>query len=284
MTLTEVVPLVLKASIMLMILALGLTARPADLLYMLKRPRQLWRSLLSMYGVMLLLALLVSRLFQLGHTVTVVVVALALAPIPPLLPKKQTRAGGDASHAVGLVVAASLFAVFWIPLSIQLLQLVFGVSLLTAEAQVMTLVFINLLSPLIVGALIHQRWPLLAEQYAPLLAKAGGLVMLLVVLPILYMLWRPMLAQVQDGAFLVLALFILCGLFAGQLLGGPEPEDRTVLALATASRHPGVSIAIAHLNFPNDPAVLPVIGLYLILTLVLVPPWLKWRRRRIAQG
>ncbi len=282
MTPIELAPLILKASIMIMILALGLTARPADLLYMRIHMGQLCRSLISMYGVMLVLAVVISRLFGLSHTVVIVVVALALAPIPPLLPKKQTRAGGDASHAVGLVVAASLFAVLWIPLAIQILQLAFGIQLKTAETQVATLVFLNLLLPLVVGALIHQRWPALASRYAPILARIGVLIMLLVVVPVLVLLWKPMLGQLRDGTFVVLVLFIVCGLFVGQLLGGPDPEDRTVLALATASRHPGISMTLAHLNFPNDPAVLAVIGLYLILTLVLVPPWLKWRSRSAA--
>ncbi|GGP18849.1 bile acid:sodium symporter [Silvimonas iriomotensis] len=282
MALTEVVPIVLKASIMLMILALGLTARPADLLYMRAHPGKLLRSLLSMYGVMLLLAIIACKWFRFDHAVSVVILVLPLAPIPPLLPKKQTRAGGDASHAVGLVVAASLFAVIWIPVAIQLLQVVFGITLVSAEVPVLTLVFLNLLLPLAVGVLVHQRWPQLAAQWAPRLARTGGVIMLLVLLPVLYKLWHPMLAQLGDGTFLVLVLFIVCGLFSGQWLGGPEEDDRTVLALATASRHPGVSMAIAHLNFPGEPAVLAVITLYLLLTLVLVPIWLLWRKRNLA--
>ncbi|WP_229678723.1 bile acid:sodium symporter family protein [Silvimonas amylolytica] len=282
MALTEIVPIVLKTSIVLMILALGLTARPADLLYMRTHPGTLVRSLVCMYGVMLVLAIVVCKWFRLDHAVSVVILVLPLAPIPPLLPKKQTRAGGDASHSVGLVVAASLFSVIWIPIAIQLLQLIFDMTLASAEVHVLSVVFLNVLLPLAIGALVHQRWPALAEQWAPRLARVGGLILLLMVIPILYKLWHPMLAQLGDGTFAVLVLFIVCGLLAGQWLGGPEQDDRTVLALATASRHPGIAMAIAHLNFPDEPAVLAVIALYLLLTLVLVPLWLLWRKRGLT--
>ncbi len=49
------------------------------------------------------------------------------------------------------------------------------------------------------------------------------------------------------------------------LLGGPDPDDRTALALATASRHPGVALLIPTGNFPNQKLVAPAMVLYLIV-------------------
>ena len=40
------------------------------------------------------------------------------------------------------------------------------------------------------------------------------------------------------------------------LARGPDPEDRVVLALSTASRHPGVALAIATANFPQETSVM----------------------------
>ncbi len=69
------------------------------------------------------------------------------------------------------------------------------------------------------------------------------------------------------------------GLAVGHWLGGPDPNDRTVLALAAASRHPGVALAISSANFPGDEAVLPALLLYLLAATVLAIPYVKWRKR-----
>jgi hypothetical protein len=69
------------------------------------------------------------------------------------------------------------------------------------------------------------------------------------------------------------------GLITGHLLGGPDSEDRTVLALATAARHPGVAMAIASANFPEQKLAPAAILLYLLLSALLSIPYVMWRRR-----
>ena len=65
--------------------------------------------------------------------------------------------------------------------------------------------------------------------------------------------WRPVLYQlllvampavvslIDNGTLAAITAFILAGLAAGYLLGGPKPENRTVLALTTVSSHPVVA-------------------------------------------
>ena len=74
--------------------------------------------------------------------------------------------------------------------------------------------------------------------------------------------------------------FSLAGLAAGHLLGGPDPDDRVVLALATASRHPGVALAIASANFPGQKLVPVAVLLYLIVSAIVSIPYLTGRRRQ----
>lgn len=61
MTLDDLIPLVLKTSVMMMIFAMRLTAVPADLLHLLRRPSKLLRSLVSMYGVMLIVSVAICK-------------------------------------------------------------------------------------------------------------------------------------------------------------------------------------------------------------------------------
>jgi len=96
---------------------------------------------------------------------------------------------------------------------------------------------------------------------------------------------------IGDGTLLSLAAFALIGYFVGYFLGGPAPEERSVLALATASRHPAIAVAIAQANFPEQKLAIPAIVLYLIVCGVvtsLVPKLMKTTRtpaeaaRRVA--
>jgi BASS family bile acid:Na+ symporter len=202
-----------------------------------------------------------------------------LAPIPPLLPTKQIKAGGDTSYAVGLIVAASLFSVAWIPLAVRILQGVFHMPLEASSEQLASIVFLNILTPLACGALIRRFAPAFAQRIKPTLVRAGNLLLLAVVVAILYRMWRPMFSEIGGGTLAALLVFIIVGLVSGHVLGGPDPDHRTVLALASASRHPGISMALAHLNFPNEKSVVAVVALYLVVSTLVALPYVAWRRR-----
>ena len=60
---------------------------------------------------------------------------------------------------------------------------------------------------------------------------------------------------------------------------GAEPEDRPVLALATASRHPGIAIAIAQTNFPQQKLAMTAVILYLLVNAIVAIPYLRWIKR-----
>ena len=89
--------------------------------------------------------------------------------------------------------------------------------------------------------------------------------------------------MIGHGVLVVLALFTLVGVAIGHFLGGPNPDDRTVLALATGIRHPGLAMAIASVNFPDQKvAVLAVVVCHVIVGLILSIPYLIWRKRSHA--
>lgn len=279
MSLAELVPLALKTSITLMVFAIGLTARPRDLIYLFKRPGRLALSLTAMFLVMLIVAVAICRFLDLPRPVEIVVVALALSPIPPLLPKKQAKAGGDASYAVGLLVAASLFAVLWIPLALSALAGLYHLPLHSSTGHLANIVFQRILLPLTAGAVIARFAPTFAGWIQPAFARTGSLLLLAAVLPILFKTWHPALLQVGGGTLLALAAFVLVGLVSGHLLGGPDPDDRTVLAFASAARHPGITMSLAAINFPQEKSIVAVVLLYLIVSAVLTIPYIAWRKR-----
>ena len=104
--------------------------------------------------------------------------------------------------------------------------------------------------------------------------------MLLVVafVPVLIAQWRAIVALVGDFTLLATVAFVLVGLAVGHFLGGPDPDQRTVLALSTATRHPAVAMAIAH-DAHDKHAVLAAILLILLVGGIASVPYVQWRRR-----
>jgi BASS family bile acid:Na+ symporter len=63
-------------------------------------------------------------------------------------------------------------------------------------------------------------------------------------------------------------------------MGGPHPDDRLVLALSTASRHPAIALAVAKANFPEEPRLGATILLYLLVNAIIGILYLSWHKRR----
>jgi BASS family bile acid:Na+ symporter len=82
---------------------------------------------------------------------------------------------------------------------------------------------------------------------------------------------------------LAIAVVVAMGLAAGHWLGGPNPDDRTALAIASSMRHPGVALAIARLNFPEDRLVPAAVLLFIIVNMLITLPYGMWRRRARAE-
>ena len=90
------------------------------------------------------------------------------------------------------------------------------------------------------------------------------------------------LSLLGNGSVLALAAFVVVGLIAGHLLGGPNADDRLVLALATATRHPMIALTVAKVNFPDEPMLGATVLLYLLVGLIIGIPYQVWQKRRMA--
>src|SRR5262245_16078939 len=98
MTLAQLVPIVLQISVGLVVFSIGLQAQRGDLSYLLRNPAMLVRSLLAMNVIMPILAVATALAFHLRPEVEVALILLAVAPVPPILPGKQKKAGGNVSY------------------------------------------------------------------------------------------------------------------------------------------------------------------------------------------
>lgn len=272
--------LILKASIVLNVFCLGLNAGIADFTGLLRRPAKLSISLLAMNVIMPLFAITLAAAFPLHPAVKVTLVALAVSPVPPILPKRIFMAGGEASYAIGLLTSAALLAIAFVPLAVFLLAEATAAPVRISSVTVANLVMITVLAPIGAGMAIRRFAPATADKLAGPLSAFAITLLAAGILPVLFRAWPLIVSLIGDGTIAALAAFVIVGIAVGDLLGGPHPEDRVVLALSTASRHPGIAIAIVGAGFPAPKEAQAIVLLYLLVSAAVSIPYIVWSRRR----
>jgi len=246
------------------------------------KPGLILRSLIAMNVIMPLFALALARWFKFDPSVEVAIVTLALSPVPPIIPRKEAKAGGTTSYILGLLGLASLVSIAYVPLAVHIIGTYLGRPMNVTGMIVAKAVLISVLVPLIAGLIVVRLAPSLAERIAPPLEKLGGVLLVIACVPIVIKVWPAMMALIGNFTLVAIALFVVVGLIVGHMLGGPDPNDRTVLALSNATRHPGVAIGIAHAAGSDDPNVVAAVFLSLLVAIVVCAPYTQLRRRSAA--
>lgn len=284
MSAAQAISLAIQASMAVIVFCLGLKARVRDVTGLLEWPGLLARSLLSMYVIVPLLVAALCAYFDLNHAVEVALVVLALSPVPPILPGKEARAGGDASYAIGLLAVAALVAIVYVPLAATLLGRIFGHPIAVPMRTVAFVVGTSVLVPLAAGFLVRWLAPALALRIVKPLTVVGWLVLVAACLPVLVASWRGMFNLIGNYSVVAIVVVALVGLLVGHLLGGPDAEHRTVLALSTATRHPGMAVAIAHAVAPADKTLPAAVLLAFLISFIVTIPYTKRRTRMHAHS
>jgi len=106
----QLVILAFQISIVCTVFGFGLQTRLDDLLYLVRQPGLLVRSLISVFVIMPVVAVAIARWFDFPRTVMIALIALSISPTPPLLPRREAKSGGHESYGLGLM--ALLAAVY----------------------------------------------------------------------------------------------------------------------------------------------------------------------------
>jgi len=273
----------LSASILMLVFALGLRASFADATSLfrqfLRPPHRLLRALIAMYVVVPAVAVALGLMLDLPLPVRAAMLAMAIAPIPPILPGKQLKFGGSSVHVFGLLVAVSLCAVVLVPLVLHVIGQVFHRHVAFSPAQVARLIGSTVLLPLLAGLTLRHFAPHWAERLAPWVSRLGTVLLIAGALPVLIAAEPAMAALVGNGAVLAIAVLVACAIAAGHVLGGPGEDERATLAFASAMRHPGVALAVATVNAPEAPQLGAAVLLYVLLAVVLTTVYGSFARR-----
>jgi len=120
----------------------------------------------------------------------------------------------------------------------------------------------------------------MAERIEPRLARIGNLLIIVLLAAVLIDVWE----VTMDAGVRVwpsIALITVGALALGHWLGGPEPATRTAVAITSALRNAGLALLVATLN-SAPPAVTGTVLAYVLVSALLVVPYIMWRRRAVA--
>ena len=275
--------LALTASIFLAVLAVGMRVAPADLRYLFGRPSLLLRSLLAMNVLAPVIAVSICKMFSLHPAVIAALVTLAVAPVGSLFSQAMLPlvAPGNAGYARGLFFTSIVLSVVLTPLTVELMQVIFGGDVHVNPLSVAEVVVGSVLLPLGIGLTIARWWPA-ATRWNVVIQTVSSVVLAVSSVALLVIAWSRLGLVIQEGTFTAITITTLVGLALGHFLGGPGEDDRTVLAFATVSRHPGVAIVVAGLM---DEPLAPIgVLLAVIVSEIAVAPYQQWRKRLRATG
>jgi len=274
----------IQLSIMLMVFGIGLSAGAAQVRPAVKDAGLLARSLLGMYIVVPLVAVFVALNFDLNRGVLLALLLLALSPVPPIMPGKQVRAGGSPGYVLGLLVVASLAAIIVVPVGARLIGLIFGRDIRVPFGVTTEVVALSVLLPVIAGLVVARLAPGFATKATKPISIVAAILLVVVCLPVLWMARHALARLTGNFTLLAIVLVSLTGLAVGHLLGGPHPGNRAALALAPATRHPGVALGVLKIIAPGDKEAEVAVVLYLLVSIVATFPYFLWRKRaRAAQ-
>lgn len=90
-TLKTLIPILITASLALIVFGIGLKSGDGDLAYVLRRPKLLAKALIAVSLVPMLVAMLVVGLFGLTYVTAFAILLMAISPVPPLVPGKEMK-------------------------------------------------------------------------------------------------------------------------------------------------------------------------------------------------
>lgn len=281
MDLKQLVILTLQISVVGTVLGFGLKTTFADLLYLLRQPALLVRSLIAVFVIMPIVAVAISQWFDFPRTVMIALIALSISPTPPLLPSREAKSGGHESYGLGLMALLAGLSIAVVPLAAQLLSAFFGRDLGAPASKIAGIVFISVLLPLAVGMAVHALSPAIAARVDTVVAMMVKILLPLGVVVLLIATAPAMWRLIGGGTLVAMLLFLAIGFVVGHVMGGPDQENAIVLAISTACRHPAVALSIASANFPDEQFGAAIL-LYLLLGLVVGVPYTLWNKRHMT--
>jgi BASS family bile acid:Na+ symporter len=242
------IKLLAVSSVFLLVVSIGLQARFGSVFRVFSdaQDRQkILGALAAMFLAVPLVAYLAVRMGVPGPTAGAVILALSIAPIAPILPRKQLKFGGDTDWVTAFQVTGTLLSLVLAPVYLGLLSRAFGLEMDAPMSSIMTILGMTVFVPLLVGMGLRQASPELASRLVRPLGLAGTVILAGVALLILVGMWPALVAAASTLALPVYLVVAISGVILGHLFVKGDVSDKVPSAQAAVSRHPGVALTLA---------------------------------------
>jgi BASS family bile acid:Na+ symporter len=226
-----------------------------------------------MYVLVPLAAVALVRILHPVRPVGGAMLVLAVSAGAPILAKKLLKLDRE-SYVLGLSVTTSLLAIVTVPAWISFLAPLFGSDASVEPVAIASVLAKGFLAPLVVGMLLHPVLGKRADAVSMVVLKVAGLVLGIAGL-ILIVASFGLIASIGWGSLLALAALAVVATAIGHLVGGPDPGERTALAVACGSRHVGIAMLAA--SATPQKATIALVLAYLLVAALVTIPYLKWR-------
>ncbi len=138
-----------------------------------------------MLVVMPIVAATLALAFDLEPAVKIALIALSLSPVPPFLPPRNIKAGGEPSYAIGLLVITALISIVYVPLMLTLFTLIFDLPLSLSAWHVIVPVGWTVFLPLLVGLSIRRFAPGVAARTGAPVARIASILLVVGLVPLM---------------------------------------------------------------------------------------------------
>lgn len=272
-----VVAAAVAATLFVVMFALGLGIPLRELRRAWRSPGPMARGLFAVLVAAPAIALAVTRAFDLPRLAEIGIVLMSIAPGAPLSLRRSLGAGGHRAFAPSLQILAVSTAALTMPLSIAILNHLYGGHASVAPGEVARQVLIAQLAPLGIGMAIRQWASAAGARIEPVARWIGTVLLIATIAIVVINVWEVTISA-GGKVLAAIAIVTVASLAAGHLLGGADPSVRTALAFSCAARNPGLALLVATQN-AAPPQVNGTILAYLIVSVLTIVPYEVWRRR-----
>jgi BASS family bile acid:Na+ symporter len=194
-------------------------------------------------------------------------------------------AGARFRYSASLQLTLALLTVVITPLILTIFAILFqgipdNIKILEVAQQVTVVQFL----PVTIGLLLQKFGTKYAEAIArPLTIISNGLFLVLIVLASIVGL--PLMLKVWGLPLIVITIMVIISLVIGHILGGPDEDKRSILAISCIARNVGLALFIAVLNDVQQ-KIIPTLIAYLVLGSIfgiLYSIWIKGKLAAITQ-
>jgi len=271
------------AFLVCMTMSLGLEVTWRQLLTLLRDKGLLFRALAANLILVPLLGLALVRVFPMPLDFANVFLILAAAPGAPMSLRYTRNRDDDAPFAAALLLVLILAAICFTPLIAELI-LPAQTRLSVPYDRVATIAVLYMVFPGLLGIAI-QRW---GEEETVMIRRVA-----FISARMFFLAWVILVTAEQSRAVRQLGVptlaamvsLIIGSMIIGWFLGGPQRENRRILATGTSMRNVGLCAVIAIESFPGtkvDIAIVAFSALMVTPNSLLLFYESYWKKRRKA--